>query len=189
MSISSVKTGAVGVSLLAGNAAYDPAATWLIQRVNGTGSAGTITFSSIPSTYQHLQIRFNVLNTSTASSFLRYQINGDTGANYAIHRIDADGSAVAAAGATGLTYGQLSLGTPDSTSPYVGIIDIHDYASTTKNKTTRAFWGRDTNGGGNLALHSSLWLNTNAVNSVTIFWSANNFTSTSTFALYGIIGA
>lgn len=174
-------------SLLAGNTAYDPAATFLIQRVAGTGSSGTITFSSIPQTYKHLQIRFNVLNSST-SGFLRYQLNGDTGSNYAIHRLDADGSAVAAAGTTSVAYGQLSLGTPDANNPYVGILDIHDYASTTKYKTSRAFWGRDTNGAGNLALHSSLWLNTNAVNSITIFWSSNSFTTSSTIALYGMVG-
>jgi hypothetical protein len=187
MTVSSVKTGYDGISLLVGNAAYDPAATFLIQRVAGTGSSGTITFSSIPQNYKHLQVRFNVLNSST-TGFLRYQLNGDTGANYAIHRLDADGSAVAAAGATGIAYGQLSLGSPDANNPYVGIIDIHDYASTTKYKTNRTFWGRDTNGAGNLALASSLWLNTAAVNSITIFWSSNNFTTSSTIALYGMVG-
>ena len=154
LSNSGIATGGVLKydSMLAGNAAYVPTSFESIATATGTGSSGTITFSSIPSTFQHLQIRFNVLNTSTAASFLRYQLNGDTGANYAIHRMDGDGSAINSTGATGITYGQLSLGTPDTTSPYVGIMDILDYASTTKQKTTRAFAGRDTNGGGNIAI-------------------------------------
>lgn len=176
--------GTISSSVQKASTAFESIAT-----ATGTGSSGTITFSSIPGTYQHLQLRFRVLNTSTASSFLRYQINSDTGSNYAIHRIDGDGSAAAAAGATSVAYGQASLGTPDADKPYVGILDFLDYASTTKNKTVRGFWGRDTNGGGNLALSSALWLNTNAINSITFFWSANNFTTSSTVALYGIKGA
>jgi hypothetical protein len=171
-----------------GGAAASTSSYESIASATGTGSSGTITFSSIPSTYVSLQVRFNVLNTVASSSFMRYQLNGDTGSNYAIHRLDADGSAVAAAGATSVAFGQLSLGTPDANNPYVGILDIQDYASTTKYKTSRAFWGRDTNGAGNLALHSSLWLNTAAVNSITIFWSSNNFTTSSTVSLYGIKG-
>ena len=57
MSISSVKTGAIGVSLLAGNAYYVPPAFQPIATVAvGSGGTSTITFSSIPNTYAHLQI-------------------------------------------------------------------------------------------------------------------------------------
>ena len=69
ISNSGIKTGVLKYdSMLAGNAAYDPAATWLIQRVNGTGSSTAITFSSIPQTYQHLQIRAIMKNAYTANA-------------------------------------------------------------------------------------------------------------------------
>ena len=57
MSISSVKTGAIGDSLLAGNAAYNPSSFESIATVT-LGSSGAVTFSSIPSTYKALQLRF-----------------------------------------------------------------------------------------------------------------------------------
>ena len=78
------------------------------------------------------------------------------------------------------------------------IIDIIDYASTTKNKTIRTFSGWDGNaaGAGNdgvVALHSSLatGTGTTAVSSISMYCyaSGENFLAGSTFALYGIKGA
>ena len=178
----------IPLGILAASGAGGATSFESIATATGTGSSGTITFSSIPSTYQHLQIRYNVLN-SAGSGFLRFQINSDTGTNYARHRIDADGSAVAAAGIGSDTYGWASLSTLNTTSPYVGILDFLDYKSTTKNKTVRGFWGTDANGSGLLGLSSTLWLNTNAITSISIFYTANNFTTSSTIALYGIKGA
>ena len=90
LSNSGIKTGVLKYdSMLAGNTAYDPSATWLIQRVAGTGSSATITFSNIPTNYKHLQIRALGKNSSTATfTGLRtctIQFNSDTGANYAHH--------------------------------------------------------------------------------------------------------
>jgi hypothetical protein len=105
MSISSVKTGTIGDSLLAGNAGYDPAATFLIQRVAGTGASNTITFSSIPQNYKNLQIRWIARSTfATASAVnINTKINADTGANYAYHYLSGNGSAVTAAGSASVT--------------------------------------------------------------------------------------
>ena len=191
MSISSVKTGAVGVSLLAGNTGYDPAATFLIARANGDGSSGTITFSSIPSTYQHLQLRYHVLTSSNGSG-LQLLVNSDTGANYARHQLVCDGSTVSAFGAANVNawYVEPSGNATNTTQPSVGIIDFHDYASTSKNKTMRAFVGVDINGtGGSVALRSAVWLSTSAINAITINANAGvNFSTSSTFALYGMVG-
>ena len=196
MSISSVKTGAVGVSLLAGNTGYDPAATFLIARANGDGSSSTITFNSIPQTYKHLQLRFQGRVTfngggSIYNAVIRF--NSDTGANYTWHAIRGTGSSVVAYGSTSQTKFTIDSVFPDAgtTSNTFGtaLVDIHDYTSTTKNKTNRAFSGNDTNGAGNVWLTSSLWLNTNAITSITI---ENNggwaFATGSTFALYGMVG-
>lgn len=198
MSISSVKTGAVGVSLLAGNTAYDPAATWLIERVNGTGSANTITFSNIPQTYQHLQIRYLARSTQAATtSSLTLRINGDSTANYAMHGLAGDGASATAAG-EGTSGGRTSISIGYGPNPITGgnatanvmatgIIDLHDYASTTKNKTVRNFTGYDLNGSGAVALSSGAIFSTSAITSLT-FTTSTAFASTSTFALYGFKG-
>jgi hypothetical protein len=172
-------------SFLAGNAAYDPGATFLIQRVNGTGSSSSITFSSIPSTYKHLQIRMSAINSS-GSLYIR--VNGDTGTNYSRHYLYGNGSAVAAAGAASSNLIYLNPNGGNTTSPQGGIIDIQEYANTSMNKTVRAFIGVDMNGSGSVWLASGAWLSTSAVNSLTLAFDANNILTGSTFALYGLKG-
>jgi hypothetical protein len=71
----------------------------------------------------------------------------------------------------------------------VGIIDIHDYANTSKNTTSRHFLGVDNNGVGRIFMSSGMWPSTAAVNSVSIISEAGNWTTASQFALYGIKGA
>lgn len=162
-----------------------------IASANGTGSSNTITFSSIPSTYASLQLRGLVLS---ATDYIQIRINGDSGSNYTRHQLVATGVSVAAGGTTATdSYRFANLGSGgalDATYPNVFILDLHDYTSTTRYKTFRGFSGNDNNGEGTVNLTSSLWLNTNAVTSLTISTiNGNNFSSTSRFALYGIKGA
>jgi hypothetical protein len=68
-------------------------------------------------------------------------------------------------------------------------VDLEDYASTTKYKTLRAFNGADVNGSGNARLTSSLWLNTNAITSITLNTEdGQNWLTSTTVSLYGIKG-
>ena len=161
-----------------------------IASATGTGSSGTITFSSIPSTYQSLQIRYQFF-TTVAGNALRVRFNGDTGTNYARHRLYGNGTTVSAGGfitQSYLTPGSNSNG-PSATSPVVGIIDIHNYASSTQYKTLRDIAGVDQNGSGDINLNSGLWLSTSAITSIELYTGSSNWTTTTTFALYGIKGA
>jgi hypothetical protein len=170
-----------------------------IASATGTGSSGTITFSSIPSTYQHLQLRVISRSTSASSSgeALNLRLGAgsiDTGANYARHYIYGEGTTVAAAGSASASTIQMitSVAGGGATSGIQGvtIIDIHDYASTTKYKTVRAFTGVDfNNANGALALVSGLWMSTSAVGTLRLYHNTDSFTTGSTFALYGIKGA
>lgn len=195
MSISSVKTGTIGDSLLAGNAGYDPAATFLIQRIAGTGSSGTITFSSIPQNYKHLQIR--CMTRSTDSGTTTYEsnisLNGQTAySNYAYHVLAGNGSSVSASGwasGTDRLYAiQNARDTMTAGIMGTSIIDIHDYSSTTKNKTIRVMRGCDVNGSGEMRLSSGLFLSTNAISSIELYSLVGSWTTSSTFALYGMVG-
>lgn len=169
-----------------------------IATATGTGSSGTITFSSIPSTYQHLQIRCLVRcsNTGTFASLLRIRVGSgsiDSGTNYARHQLYGDGSTVIAAGTATTDYisapALVVQNGAAANNHGVVILDIHDYASTTKNKTLRLFAGQDLNGTGVVSLDSGLWMNTSAINQIQIYIGADNFTTSSTFALYGYKGA
>ena len=173
-----------------GGGAYESIAT-----ATGTGSSGTITFSSIPSTYKHLQIRW-IARSSTVSDVavaLELQFNGDTGANYTRHSLYGDGSSALATGGANETTIFVRAGArrDGSTANTMGaaIVDIHDYSSTSKYKTLRAFAGADDNDAtGQVALSSGLWMNTAAISSITITTSGSFMTS-SVFSLYGIKGA
>jgi hypothetical protein len=164
-----------------------------IASTAGTGSSGTITFSSIPATYASLQIRSNFFTAAYGTPNVNVQLNGDTGSNYAFHWLRGTGS-VGTTGQASQTNMRLVPSSIDIDSDYgvAAIMDIHDYASTTKNKTIRSFGGSDGDvyfASGTVALLSGVWLNTNAITSITIFLGAGSFSTNSTFALYGVKGA
>ena len=165
-----------------------------IASASGTGSNTTITFSSIPSTFTALQVRFTIIGTSSGTDPYLY-FNGDYGSpyNYAWHRLIGDGSAVTASGSGGDSGVRLIFGADTSaTYPISGIIDIQQYASTTQNKTVRTFAGQDANGtfAGPVGLTSGLWNNTNAVTSLSLILAGGPAYATgTTIALYGIKGA
>jgi hypothetical protein len=173
--------------LFAPSGAYDSIAT-----ASGTGSSGTITFSSIPSTYTHLQIRA-IARESYPSSQFNMRFNSDTGANYSWHTIYGTGATVGvdsfasstAIGTYGLAFSSLTAGI---LSPH--IIDILDYANTNKYKTTRTLGGFDANGSGEQGLFSGLWMNTSAITSIDLITTGVSayWTTDTRFALYGIKG-
>jgi hypothetical protein len=167
--------------------------------VVGASSVSSITFSSIPSTYKHLQVRYMVKGARTNNPLeeLNLRFNGDTGNNYAQHAIAGDGSApFAAPGASGnnIELGSGFIGDSQTDSQFgVGIVDILDYGSTTKTKTIRMIGGVDFNGapltyGGRVGLGSGLWNNTSATTSLTFYGDNADIIQYSHFALYGIKG-
>lgn len=180
--------GFLGTGVAASTSSFESIATFTLS------SSGTVTFSSIPSTYSFLQLRYIARSARTGATTdeLAIRLNSDSGANYARHRLSGDGATASATGQASqveIPYNQVP--TTDSTASIfgAGIIDILDYASTTKNKTTRTLAGNDQNGSGTVRLNSGLWMNTAAVTSIYLFATVGtNFVSGSTFALYGIKG-
>jgi hypothetical protein len=200
MAVSRVKTSSVlqGFpkyrSMLGGNAAFQPSNFESIATVTSSGSTGSVTFSSIPSTYTALQLRLMVrCGRAATTDQLRLQLNGDTGANYTRHYIQGNGSTAVASGTTGLSsINLLNFPAATETASIFGtaIIDIQDYQSTTKNTTIRYVNGQDTNATGTIYLGSGLWVNTAAVTSIYLEpLNAASFAAGSVFSLYGIKGA
>jgi hypothetical protein len=153
----------------------------------GSGGASSITFSSIPTTYQHLQIRWFARGSALAG--LYWTFNSDTGANYARHRISADGATVSVSGLASQNqiYTVASWGIPNGTSIFAGgVYDLLDYDNTNKYKTLRGLAGQDSNGSGGVEFVSGLWMNTAAVNAITIAPNTGTFQQYTQFALYGI---
>lgn len=158
----------------------------------GFGGAATITFSSIPATFKHLQLRCLArTNRADTDDQLRIQINSDTASNYSMHALSGDGASTSTNGLASQTY--MFLGRPTaalaSASIFgVTVIDIVDYANTSKYKTFRGSTGIDFNGSGFSSFLSGAWLNTAAITSVQVTFIGSLMSEYSQFALYGIKG-
>lgn len=172
-------------SFLAANAPFIPGAYESIQTITLSSNTQTVTFSSIPSTYKHLQLR--TLTQQESNSTI--QLNSDTSAgNYNTHYLEAYNSGISngVINYSGIfTYGGVSATTSIFSG---GIIDILDYASPNKFTTTRSIVGQNRNGTGILNYCSGVWLNTAAVTSVSSYVVGGDFKAGSRFALYGIKG-
>jgi hypothetical protein len=167
---------------------HDTSAYFPIATTTLAANASTVTFSSIPATYTHLQIRTMCL-TSASATDVKAQFNGDTGSNYALHLLWGNGSSAGSGGYTSQSYAVAGVTSITNANPASGIIDILDYANTGKNTTVRTLSGSDTNGsGGFIYLESGLWLNTAAVTSVVLSPYSGTFNQHSSFTLYGIKG-
>jgi hypothetical protein len=160
----------------------------------GAGGAASITFSSIPATYQHLQIRLLARSLDSAGTVnLTTQLNGDTGSNYSWHRVFGNGTSTGAGGSatqTNAIIGQISGATAASSIFGVASIDLLDYKETTKYKTIRSLVGFDDNNGGAGAvvqLFSGLWQSSSATTSIALS-SGTGFAQYTHAALYGIKG-
>jgi hypothetical protein len=160
-----------------------------IATFTGNGSAQTATFNSIPGTYKSLQIRFMSIAPSGQYPNPTIRYNNDTGTNYKYHWLDGYGSIAAGANTTNTAWPLIGSGNLSMypTYPTVAVIDIIDYASTTKNKTSRSITGIDINGNGLITLQSMLYTSTTAITRIDI-QSSVAYPTTTTIALYGIKG-
>lgn len=182
--------GAITAGLFSAGAPPVPATSYesIATTTVGIGGTTTVTFSSIPSTFKHLQIRFIAMNAVSAG-YTKINFNSDTAANYAWHQIYANGSSVTSAGNGSKSFVIADESIPGvASSPAVAIIDIFDYQNTSKNKTARVFSGRDLNGSGNSVFQSGVWFNTNAITQIDLTFTTTTVSQYSSFALYGIKG-
>jgi hypothetical protein len=150
------------------------------------GSAGTITFSSIPATYTDLVLVVNGKANSTVGQ-LALRLNGDTATNYSETILEGDGTTASTLRITSGSYMQLGYYAYfDATNQATGICHIMNYANTTTNKTVLARMN-------NTALATStsvgLWRSTAAINSIVVSAATNSFATGTTASLYGITAA
>lgn len=158
----------------------------------GSGGSSTITFSSIPSTFKHLQLRILMRdNRAVTENSTQITFNGDTASNYSYHYLAGSGSAASAGAAANLGFIYTFQTSANAAANIfdAGILDILDYSNVNKYKTTRELQGNDRNGAGSLNFISGSWRSTSAINSITLTpASGASYVQYSSFALYGIKG-
>jgi hypothetical protein len=152
---------------------YEPIAT---QTSNG--SASTITFSSIPSTYTDLILVVRGAGSGgSVDTTLRF--NSDSGSNYSRHYMYADSSSITRA----VNVNMSQIGS--------GMNVVHhfmNYANTNMFKTViGTYWQSSSI----MLAQALLWRSTSAINNIAIsvVGSGQTFTNGSTFTLYGITAA
>jgi hypothetical protein len=181
--IGNIAAGLYGTGVAPVTSSYFSIAT---TTLGSSQSSVTFTDGGAWADYKHLQVRALVqsANSGTASDVLNMDINGNSQTKN--HYLYGNGS-VALSG-VGTAGAILNIPQANVTSVFSGVvIDILDFASTSKNKTIRALGGYDKNGAGELTFYSNLYaVNTNAITSITFNVLSTSIAQYSSFALYGI---
>lgn len=164
----------------------------LIQEISGTGASGVITFSAIPATYRALQLRWSArTSAAVASANMTMQFNG-TGAASDYLYYAAGGRAYATNAVIGTVPG---TSTTPTTINGDGWLEIYRYAEAVGHQWQGQYSGRG-GGSGTAAndfvadqCHGTSFLTSAqaAIASIAIMLASGNFTTTTKFALYGIL--
>lgn len=163
---------------------YEPIATTTL------GSAtNSITFSSIPQTYTDLRMVV-VGSVPSGTGYWTFRFNGDAGTNYSQVTLGGNGSSVYSSREANYGGGYLFFQGSIPSSLTAVTLDVFNYTSTTKNKTSLATYTGDLSGSGNVERGTILWRNTSAVTSWTVRTeTASNFAIGTTATIYGIKAA
>lgn len=159
---------------------YEPIATYTIP-----SAASTYTFSSIPSTYTDLILRVDILGFS-ATDEIGLRLNSDTGNNYSRTIVYGNGTSALSSRNISSAVTDMRIGSYQSAQQTIEA-NFMNYANTTTYKTVLSRGGGVA---GQVGAGAHLWLNTSAISSITVRTSGGaNFTTGSTFTLYGIKAA
>ena len=172
-----------------------------IATVNVSADTNSISFTSIPQTYKHLQLRIvakntvNVASPAAGNSDITASFNSDTTyTNYYSHATYGDGTDVGVyttnASTAYATVGSASWNKSPQNNIFANSVsDILDYTNTNKYKTIKRFnGGMKGSSGGDIGFASSVWLSTAAITSMTLYnyGTSWDFKQYSSFALYGV---
>jgi hypothetical protein len=166
-------------------ATYEPIATTTL----GSATA-SVSFTSISGSYTDLVLIMSAFG-SVSGQDIRVQVNSDTASNYSLTRLVGYTTAFSNR-ASNATYWQItnSVGIGSSSSdPTADVIQFMNYSNTTTNKTILVRHNQPQSSLMETAAQVGLWRSTNAITSITFSLSSGNYSSGSTFTLYGIKAA
>lgn len=165
---------------------YEPIATTTLS------TAGTITFSSIPSTYTDLRVVL-VGTSGTNGDNARLILNSDTNTNYSYTNVYYNrGVGSSSVGATSQSSASLNASNANlsDTVPCLFTIDLLSYANTSVNKTFLVTGNMDLGAsGGSVCYTVGLWRNTSAITTINLTNGAASYKIGTTATLYGIKAA
>ncbi len=135
----------------------------------GASGTASITFSSIPSTYTDLLIRFSSrTNNSDVTGEVNFYFNGTT-SNRSSRWINGNGSTASSSSHASETFAGYGVGANATANTFSNIeIYIPNYAGSTYKTSNADGVGENNSTSANSTLATSLWSDTSAVTSVTL---------------------
>jgi hypothetical protein len=164
-----------------------------IAAITASGSANQVQFASIPQTYKDLVIKISTRSAATSVSALITAFNSDTTAINSSTRLIGSGTSASSDRFTSQNYGSV-YNNGQNISTYTANIHasseyyIPSYANTSTFKCYFVEGVSENNASAaSINILSGVWRSTAAISTINIL-DANgaNFTTTTTFTLYGI---
>jgi hypothetical protein len=154
----------------------------------GTGTSGEVIFTNIPQIYQDLMLEVNIKSTNGAG--YGYMYLNSFGSNQSYTALTGNGSSATSTRASGTSVIQYIPNSDQfsSTIPYTATMHFLNYANTSTYKNVLVRSAYDKNGSGGTQLLVGQYNVTGAITFIDLatFSGGANYTTDSTFALYGI---
>lgn len=174
---------------------YDALATYTV----GSGGVSSIEFAGLPTggQYTHLQIRGTIQSNRATYPFeeINVTFNNDTGSNYSYHNLDGDGGSAYAQGNGNQAFIRIDEGGSSTAGTWGGLVlDIYDYASISKYKTTKALAGATASSSyagyyGIVGFNSGSWRSFSPISTIKIAPAfSSQFNQYTQISVYGIRG-
>jgi hypothetical protein len=166
----------------------------IASSIVGSGGASNIDFTSIPSTYTDLCLKYSIRGVAAFTySYAVYTLNNDTTTSTTAVWLVGDGSSAGGGGGSGAsTYNRIMGAIPNGNATAStfgnGEFYIPNYANTSQKKSGSGDGVGETNStAGFLIMASTLWPVTSAINRITLqSYDAGGIPQHSSAYLYGI---
>jgi hypothetical protein len=154
-----------------------------LANITLTGSAASVTFSSISQAYRDLILVATMPRTNVTDTNSYVRLNGDSGGNYSYVQMFGNGSGAYSNSASSESQGRAFTYQNSTSRQYNGILQLMDYSATDKHKTFLTRYNGDDSGVGAFALR---WASTSAVTTLLIYPGSGSYEAGATFALFGV---
>ena len=165
-------------------------------RVHAATPVTNLEFTSIPATYNHLQLACNMKGDNTADALsVGLQVGNssiDTGSNYSWGYMTGQSGTSEIGGvtapSTSIRNYDFMYGSGAELYEYFGYMTIFiaDYADTNKNTSMQVIGGGIGSADSKIQLQANTWDSTAAVTNIKVFAWTNNFVHGTEMTLYGI---
>lgn len=154
-----------------------------------SGGATSVSFTSIPQTFTHLEIRATTLNASNFYT-IKLRFNGSTSGYTASQLVSFNATSSSGGGPDADSGAMIGIGAKAATSYSAAVVaKIYEYSKTNLYKRWIGQGGVDGNGTGQTKVTYGYWSSTDAITDIYCYADGSTMNQYTQFALYGIRGS